>query len=243
MNNQKDELVTGAELARRLDLNRSFITNNKSKLKDAKCTYGNKYYYQKSCDCLGKNPDDPHKSRQSHLQTDIKATKKPSKKKETPKSNENWTVITGKENIQKEIDKLKPKDEDIETDEDKNQDSDSEAKELLEQILLSVKGGNGVENRIKIDILKQKAGLLREYFTAKNEEIKNRKLEQNLFERDEVIKILSFATSMVRNSLINLPNNYAVSLEGRDQKEIKDYVTDDINKILEDLQNIGNQFE
>ncbi|MHA1193226.1 MAG: hypothetical protein ACTSP9_13165, partial [Promethearchaeota archaeon] len=149
----------------------------------------------------------------------------------------------GKEKIQKEIDKLKPKDEDIEDDESENQDSDSEAKELLEQILLSVKGGNGIENRIKIDILKQKAGLLREYFTAKNEEIKNRKLEDNLFERDEVIRILSFAMNMIRNSLINLPNNYAVSLEGLSQKEIKDFTTDDTNKILEDLQNIGNQFE
>ncbi len=240
MNNPKDELVSGAELAKRLDLNRSYISNNKAKLKEAKCTYGNKYYYQKSCEYLGKDPNDPHKSRQSNLQTDIKATKKPSKKKETPKSDKNWTIVRGKKNIQKEIDKLKPDDEDSE---DENKDSDSEAKELLEQILLSVKGGNGVENRIKIDILKQKAGLLREYFLAKNEEIKNRKLEDNLFEKDEVIKILSFAMNIIRNSLINLPNNYAVSLEGLSQKEIKDFVTDDTNKILEDLQNIGNQFD
>jgi len=245
MSKQKDELISGSELARRLQVDPSYINNKtrKAKLKDAKCMFGKKFYYIKSCDFLGKDPNEPHKSRQSELQTDIKATKKPSKKKETPKSNENWTVIKGKENIQKEIDKLKPKDEHIEDDEDNNQNSESEAKELLDQILESVKGGNSRDNRTKLDSLRLKAGVLREYFTAKNEEIKNRKLEDNLFERDEVIKILSFAMNMIRNSLIDLPNNYAVSLEGRNQKEIKDHVTDDVNKILEDLQNVGNQFE
>ena len=241
MNNEKDELVSASELARRLDVNRSYITNKKTKLKDAKCTYGTKYYYIKSCDYLGKDPKDPHKSRQSNLQTDIKANKKKSTKKETPKSDMNWTVVTGKENIQKEIDKLKPKDEELSEDESEN--TDNEAKELLDQILDSIKDGNNAINRQKLDLLRQKAGVLREYFTAKNEEIKNRKLEENLFERDEVIRILSFAMNMVRNSLINIPNNYAVSLEGLSQKEIKDYVTDDTNKILEDLQNIGKQFD
>ena len=251
MNNQKDELISGAELAKRLDVNRSYITNKKAKLKEAKCTYGNKYYYQKSCDFLGKDPKDPHKSRQSNLQTDVKADKKKSTKKETPKSDENWTITTGKENIDKIVDSLEPKEKDdtqkrmaqCGTDEDEKQNSDSEAKDLLEQILESIKDGNNAVNRQKLDLLRQKAGVLREYFTAKNEEIKNRKLEDNLFERDEVIKILSFAMNMIRNSLINLPNNYAVSLEGLSQKEIKDFVTDDTNKILEDLQNIGNQFE
>jgi len=243
MSDKKDELITASELARRLRVAPQYINSRRPKFKDAKCMFGKKFYYIKSCHFLGKDPKDPHKSRQSNLQTDIKDLKKPKAKKETPKSSKNRTVIKGKEKIQKEIDKLKPKDEDIEDDESENQDSDSEAKELLEQILLSVKGGNGIENRIKIDILKQKAGLLREYFTAKNEEIKNRKLEDNLFERDEVIRILSFAMNMIRNSLINLPNNYAVSLEGLSQKEIKDFTTDDTNKILEDLQNIGNQFD
>ncbi len=237
MSDKKDELITASELARRLGITPQYINSRRLKFKDAKCMFGKKFYYQKSCHFLGKDPIDPHKSRQSELQTDIKIKKKTSTRKETPKSDENWTIITGKENIQKEIDNLKPKDE------DENQDVESEANELLEQILESVKGGNSTQNRLKLDILRQKAGVLREYFTAKNEEIKNRKLEDNLFERDEVVKILSFAMSMIRNSLINLPNNYAVSLEGLEQKQIKDFVTDDINKILEDLQNIGKQFD
>ena len=227
MSATKDELITGSELARRLKVDPSYINNKarKAKLKDAKCMFGKKFYYIKSCDFLGKNPDDPHKSRQSELQTEVAATKKPSKTK------------TKKSNPPPEDTNEPPEDE------DENKDSDGEAKSLLDQIIKATKSKDSSINRKDLDLLRLKAGVLREYFTAKNEEIKNRKLEENLFERDEVIKILSFATSMVRNSLINLPNNYAVSLEGRDQKEIKDYVTDDINKILEDLQNVGNQFE
>jgi hypothetical protein len=109
--------------------------------------------------------------------------------------------------------------------------------------LETIKDKDNSANRATLDLLRQKAGVLREYFTAKNEENKNRKLEENMFEREEVIRTLSFAMSMIRNSLINLSNNYAVSLEGKTQKEIKDYITDDINRLLEDLQNIGNQFE
>ena len=243
MSKQKDELISASELARRLDVDPSHINRQRAKFKDAKCMFGKKFYYIKSCDFLGKDPNDPHKSRQSNLQTDIKSDKKKSTKKQTPKSDKNWTITRGKKNIQKEIEKLKPKDEDTENNEDEKQNSDSEAKDLLEQILESIKDGNNAVNRQKLDLLRQKAGVLREYFTAKNEEIKNRKLEDNLFEKDEVIQILSFAMNMIRNSLINLSNNYAVNLEGMEQKEIKEYVTDDVNKILEDLQNIGNQFD
>lgn len=255
MANKKDELISGSELARRINTKPQYITKQKAKLKDAKCMFGNKYYYEKSCNFLGKNPDDPHKSRQSNLQTNT----------EEPESNENWTVAAGKENIDKVVKSLKPKKnikvviDDLESieepndvekrmaqcgvPEDESKSSDSEAKNLLEQILESIKDGNSSANRTKLDLLRQKAGVLREYFTAKNEEIKNRKLEENLFEKDEVIQILSFAMNMIRNSLINLPNNYAVNIDGLNQKEIKEYVTDDVNKILEDLQNIGNQFE
>jgi len=248
MANKKDELISGSELARRINVAPQYITKQKSKLKDAKCMFGNKFYYIKSSDYLGKNPDDPHKSRQSNTQTNIKA----------PESNENWEVMKGKENIKKVIKSLKPKKnikvniDDLESKEEtkppkkpkeEKKDSDKDAKSLLNDILEAINGGSSSVNKLQLDTLRQKAGVLREYFTAKNEEIKNRKLEENLFEKDEVVQILSFAMNMIRNSLINLPNNYAVNLDGLNQKEIKEYVTDDVNKILEDLQNIGNQFE
>jgi len=149
-------------------------------------------------------------------------------------------VTTGRKKIAKKIKQIVEQNEAEDEDEP---DHEEDAKTLLEQILKAIKGSNTSVNRQQLDLLRIKAGVLREYFTAKNEEIKNRKLEDNLFEKDEVMQILSFAINMVRNSLINLSNNYAVNLEGLSQKEIKEYVTDDINKILEDFQNIGNQFE
>lgn len=220
MSDKKDELITASELARRLDVNPSYIGNKKKKLIENKCTYGNKFYYKKCCIFLGKDPNDPHKSRQSELQESIVETKKP-KPQKPPKE--------------------KPTETEIEDWGDENQEDD--AKSLLEQIIKITKGKSNSTNRLELDILRQKAGVLREYFTAKNEEIKNRKLEQNLFEKDEVIQILSFAMNMIRNSIINLPNNYAVSLEGLNQKEIKDFVQEDTNRILEDLQKVGEQFE
>lgn len=237
MSNEKDELISASELARRLKINPSYIANNKKKLIDAKCMYGKKFYYIKSCNFLGKDPKDPHKSRQSDLQKDVSASKN-----KKPKSSENWTVTTGRKNITKKIQQIVAENNQEEV-EDKSDIEEGHAKTLLQQILDSINSKNNSENRQKLDLLRQKAGVLREYFTAKNEEIKNRKLEDNLFEKDEVMQILSFGINMIRNSLINLPNNYAVNLEGLPQKEIKDYVTDDINKILEDFQNVGKQFE
>jgi len=221
MAKEKDKLISASELARRLGVDASHISRQKTKLKSAKCMFGNKFYYIKSCEYLGKDPNDPHKSRQSELQKDVKAPKTTKKPSSTSEQSEEPT--------------LPPEDE--------TKESSDEAKTLLELILDAIKKNDSSINRKDLDLLRQKAGVLREYFTAKNEEIKNRKLEENLFERDEVIKILSFAMNMVRNSLINLPNNYAVSLEGLNQKEIKDFVTDDTNKMLEDLQNVGSQFE
>ena len=243
MSKQKDELISGSELARRLKVDPSYINNKtrKAKLKDAKCMFGKKFYYIKSCEYLGKDPNDPHKSRQSNLQTDIKR----------PKANATIRKKIGltKKQEQKIISQINDGLDDIEPPKkpplppSDNNDTQDEAKSLLDLILEAVKKNDSSINRKDLDLLRQKAGVLREYFTAKNEEIKNRKLENNLFEKDEVIQILSFAMNMIRNALINLPNNYAVNLEGMEQKEIKEYVTDDTNKILEDLQNIGNQFE
>lgn len=209
----KDELISGSELARRINVAPQYITKQKIKLKDSGCMYGNKFYFEKSSKLLGKNPNNPHESYQSRIQKKetppkkIESEEKPKPKKETPLK----------------IDK-------------------EEVEDLLSEIERTLKDKDTVYDKALLDGLKAKAAITKTYYEAENEKIKNRKLEADLFERDEVIKILSFAMSMIRNSLINTPNNYAVSLEGMNQKEIKDYVTDDINRILEDLQNVGNQF-
>jgi len=233
MANKKDELISGSELARRINVKPQYITKQKARLKDAKCMYNNKFYFIKSCNLLGKNPDDPHKSRQSNIQTENKEPEKKIIK-----------TLKSKKNIKVEIDDLEYKEETKKPKKPKeeNKSSEKDAKSLLKDIEEAINGGSSSVNKLQLDTLRQKAGVLREYFTAKNEEIKNRKLEENLFEKDEVIQILSFAMNMIRNSLINLPNNYAVNLDGLNQKEIKEYVTDDVNKILEDLQSTGNQF-
>lgn len=217
MNTLKDELVTAAELARRLNMNRSFISKNKNRLIDARCTYGKKFYYRKSALLLGRNPNNPHQTYQSKIQQKEETPQKSKKEIPEPKKE-----IINKEEIENII--------------------KSDSKDLLAEIEATLKDKDTVYDKALLDGLKAKAAITKTYYEAENEKIKNRKLEADLFERDEVIKILSFAMSMIRNSLINSPNNYAVSLEGMNQKEIKDYVTDDINRILEDLQNVGNQF-
>jgi len=71
----KDELITGAELARRISKTAPYITKLKKNGKLAGATYGKKFYYRKCCDILGIDPDDPHKSMQSDLQKTISAEK------------------------------------------------------------------------------------------------------------------------------------------------------------------------
>lgn len=212
----KDELITGAELAQRLGVSQAYITKQKKSNKLTGCTYGKKYYFIKTCKALGRNPDDPkyEKSKTSTIPTQ--------QKKLTKKT-------TDKKKYQKESHKS-------------NIDENS-ARTLLEQIMEVINDEKSSYDKALLDNMKTKASMLKEYFLARNEEIKNRKLEENLFTKDEVLQILSASMSMIRSAMINMPNNYAVNLENSDKAMIKEYVTDDINKILSDLQSVGEQFE
>jgi len=250
MENQKDELITGAEFARRLNISPQSIDYQKKSGKLNGCTYGKKYYYRKSCMALGKNPDNPHENIQSISHKRIAKEKK-------ARSTKNWEVHIDVDSkieeirLDEELKKKKPQKKKptkkptphTDTNQKDIDDAENEAATLLSQILVVIKDKTTTTDRTKLDGLKLKATILKEYFMAKNEEIKNRKLEENLFDRDEVIQILSFSMNMIRNSLVNLPNNYAVNLDGLTQKEVKEYVSEDINKILEDLQSVDSQFE
>jgi len=44
MSIKKDELISASELARRIKVDPSFISRQKTKLKDAKCMFGKKFY-------------------------------------------------------------------------------------------------------------------------------------------------------------------------------------------------------
>lgn len=229
MSNEKDELISAAELSRRIKKSAAYISKQSKKLKDAKCTYGKKYYYRKSAQLLGCDPDNPQDTIQSSRQQEVS---KPKNKKLTPK-----------EVTQKALDdSIKAADKEflgVGDDEDEEQ----KVQALLDQIKEAIDDPKTTTNRAKLDGLKAKASILTEYYKGLSEKIKNKKLEENMFERDEVMQILSFMVNVVRNALINLPNNYAVNLEGLTQKEIKEHVADDINKILEDFQKVGEQFE
>ena len=190
----KDELITGAELAKRLDVTAGYISKQKKNGKLSKCVNGKKFYYLKSCKALGKNQE--------------------------PKNDDDINNLV-----------LPP---DITT-------LDSQTQ--LERILAVINDDTTTTDKALLDGMKSKATMLKEYYLAKNEELRNRQLEENLFTRDEVIQVLSAAMSMIRNAMINMPNNYAVNLEKADKATIKEYVTDDINKMLSDLQAVGKQFE
>ncbi len=190
----KEELISGAELAKRLNVTAGYISKQKKNGKLSKCLNGKKFYYLKSCKALGKNQE--------------------------PKTNDDIKNLT------------------LPTD-----TTTFDSQSQLERILAVIKDGSTTTNKALLDGMKAKATMLKEYYLAKNEEVRNRQLEENLFTKDEVIQVLSAAMSMIRNAMINMPNNYAVNLENTDKATIKEYVTDDINKILSDLQAVGKQFE
>ncbi len=229
-----DELITAAELSRRIKKSPAYISGQKKKLKDAKCTYGKKFYYRKSAELLGCNPDNPQDSTQSARQKEVSKT--------IPDSNEKPKTKSSKEIVVK-VTEESTKAADKEFTDAGDEDEKKKVKDILDQIKEAIDDPETTTNRAKLDGLKLKASILTEYYKSLNEKIKNRKMEENLFDRDEVMHLLSFAVNMVRNSLINLPNNYAVNLEGMSKADIKDFVTDDVNKILEDFQKVGDQFD
>ena len=95
----------------------------------------------------------------------------------------------------------------------------------------------------KLQNLENKAKILKIYFASQKEKANFDKEMKQLINRPTLEKIIGFTIAAIRTSLINLPNNYAVSLEGLDKVQIKDYVADDINRILSGLQNIDEKFD
>jgi len=252
MATKKDELISGAELARRLNVTPVYITNNKTKLKNAKCMFGKKYYFEKSSLLLGKNPHDPHESYQKVNNTKEKEpVKKPQPKKapikkETPKV-ENVPRGTIEDNeeiklLREENLKLKK-----ELNEIKSKDTFDDLKINIKKLYIEISDAIGdveiTKNFAVLNGLKAKAAALKELELAVFQGIKNKQLDENLYDKESVIKIINIATSSFRKSLLNLANNYATSLEGLSKLEIKEYVLADINKILEDFQMVGKQFE
>lgn len=122
-------------------------------------------------------------------------------------------------------------------------EKEKDIKSLLNQIEDIIADPKANLKTVELNGLKNKAALINEYYRGKREKLKYIKEANNLYDKEDIIKILGALGNQMRNTLINLPNNYAVNLEGLEQKQIKDYVEEDINKLLEQIQNTGGQFE
>jgi predicted transcriptional regulator len=147
---------------------------------------------------------------------------------------------TPQANNQKKINESKPKI----LSEQSNEivESSGEMEDLLGEILQAIKDKEITKDRAMLDGLKLKASIIKEYFAADTEKLKNYQLRETTFSNEEVIKILDFSLSVVRNKLMGMENNYAVSLEGLDKAAIRKYVRDDVNSILEEFQRVGDEF-
>ena len=250
-----DNLITYAELARRLNKSKPYISKIKYRLVDClvEVKIKNKTKtlidYEKAKQVLTKDSKDKNvrqtlnkQAKQEEIQEDKKEAKQEVIQKEIQEDK--------KEVTQEEIKEIQVKKEDIQ--ETKKQTKKEIIKEFKEEI--KTKDIEDLQTQIKQKIeseyttftelqnLKIKSEILKTYAVSQSEELKYQQLKNNLFDKSEIFKIYSYALNNIRNSLLNLSNNYAVSLEGLNKKQIKEYVDLDINKILEELYSLKNKF-
>ena len=261
MNNKDDELIPAVELAKRLKVSAAYISSKKKFLASAKCVYGKKFYFRKSSLALGKNPDNPHETRQQKEQREVAARIKPIREvapiPEVEEPIETKTIdnadilkieseyIETIDKLQIENQKLKDKISSIEQIEgiDSIEDVETQIKRLQSDILVAVSDTEATYDRAMLDGLKIKAMILKEFELAIHQGIKNKELQESTYTYDDVVVVVNQTVSIFRNSLLNLSNNYAVNLEGMTKKQIKDFVMEDINSILEDFEKTKEKFK
>ena len=224
-----DELVSGAELAKRIKVSPPYITKKRDTLKS--CKRGKKYYFRKSCLALGYDPDNLPIEKSSKNKNISVGTIKETKSievEEQPKP-----VVE----VQKEEPKHQPKQP------QKQRDINlSDIDSLYNEILNTIADPNTTINKLTLEGLNLKAKALKEFELATAQRLKNKQLEENLYTREEITNIISLATAILRNSLIELPNNFANSLDGLNKKQIKEKSSEIINDILEDFIKVSEQF-
>lgn len=213
---KRDELVSQAELARRIGKTAQYIAKMKRDKKLDPAIYGRKLYFRKACEILKIDPDNiPKGASKEQVKNKKYHTKKKMKK-----------------------DDVKPSKHEFD-----EEQYEGDGKDLLDQIMKAIKNPTHKMRYEELDSLENKAKILKLYYAAEKEKLQHEKELGNLFDRESLERIISFTINTVRNSLINMPNNFAVNLEGLNKAEIKEYVEIDVNKILEELQNISKQFE
>jgi transcriptional regulator with XRE-family HTH domain len=231
MEKRKEELLTIVEFCKRTGKNRTYF----SKLKrDSK--YNNiwtmpdkkKIKYLAACEFLGYPLD-----KLAPETNESKIAKLAYAKKRT-------TKIVKKDIPSVEVKKVKKK---IKPEDLEDFDPTTDAISLLDQIMLVINDSTSDVSWEKLQNLENKAKILKIYFASQKEKVNYDKEMKQLINRPTLEKIIGFTIAAIRTSLINLPNNYAVSLEGLDKVQIKDYVADDINRILSGLQGIDEKFD
>ena len=113
---------------------------------------------------------------------------------------------------------------------------------LYDEIIKAIADPQTTKNKLQLDGLVTKAKALKEFEMATTQRLKNKQMEENLYTKDEIINIITVATAIFRNSLIDLPNNLAGTLDGLNKKQIKDKTTEIVNEILEDFNKTAEKF-
>ena len=191
-------------------------------------------HYEKACERLG-YPTDGSSTITNKSQSDLQKKLHQVKKGKVigpkiVKENTNTKIVKPK----------KSKDEEIDFN---NFDEEKNYKDLLEQIMDVVNNPNKTMKWEDLQNLESKGKILKVYYASQKEKINHEKELGQLVNRDTIERILAFTVSTIRTNLINLPNNYAVALEGKNKLSIKDYVEEDINRILSELQKVGENFD
>lgn len=267
-NLKKDELIGYAEFSRRVGKSPQYIAKikNTGKLDLAIEKKTNKIWHRKGCEILKLDPDvKPGVSRHQNEQ----ALARNKKLQLNGKSN----VVEPNKNLKSTAPKQKRiKKSDIDMPEDKwdlalasiveliNNDklppavaitkiqgvldvTKSEPQDLFQQIQDAMTNPHQDFDYVKLNSLENKTKILKTFYAAEKEKLAYEKELGNLFDRESIERIMTFSFNAIRNTLLNLANNYAVNLEGLAKKDIKDYVEEDINKVLETLQNIRGELD
>lgn len=236
MNKNDDELISFADFARRINKSAPYIYKLKNPGKLDPAVEGKKIYFLEGCKILKIDPlNIPIKTvKQSEQEKHQKLKAKPKKKFSAKNQNKVTVSINGDDDIS---------DFDIFGEFEHDDGSKDHKEDLLTQIENIIKSKPDDRTYLKLDSLETKTKILKNFYAAEKEKLAFEKELGNLFDRESIERILTFSFNAVRNTLLNLANNYAVNLEGLNKSEIKDYVEEDVNKILEELQNTGKELK
>ncbi len=230
MKDTDDELLGFTAFAKRINKSAPYIYKLKNPGKLDPAIEGKKIYFKKACKILKIDPNNiPKETIKQAEQKKYQALKSKPKKKNSAKKSKEVTVTFNNSDDKSKLNEIK--------------DKANYGENLLDQIKNIINSKDDDNTYLKLDSLETKTKILKNFYAAEKEKLAFEKELGNLFDKESIERILSFAVNSIRNSLLNLANNYAVNLEGLSKAEIKEYVEEDINKLLEVLQETGKEIK